>query len=99
MTRDLGSQAEVARTLGVSRSRISRWLKDEEPDLVNLRKLEGVEFIIARLLQTFEPSTARKWLTGFNAHLGDRRPVDLLRQGRVRDVLVAIEAEETGAYA
>ncbi|MBA3291192.1 MAG: helix-turn-helix transcriptional regulator, partial [Actinobacteria bacterium] len=60
MTRDLGSQAEVARTLGVSRSRISRWLKDEEPDLVNLRKLEGVEFIIARLLQTFEPSTARK---------------------------------------
>jgi transcriptional regulator with XRE-family HTH domain len=99
MTKDLGSQAEVARTLGVSRSRISRWLKDEEPDLVNLRKLEGVEFIFARLLQTFEPSTARKWLTGVNAHLGDRRPVDLLRQGRVRDVLVAIEAEETGAYA
>ena len=99
ITEDLGSQAEVARTLGVSRSRISRWLKDEEPDLANLRKLEGVEFVLARLLQSFEPATARKWLKGFNAHIGNRRPIDLLRRGRVTEVLAAIEAEETGAYA
>ncbi len=96
--RDLGSQAEVARVLGVSRSRVSRWLRDEDPDPKNRRKLEGLEFVLARLQQTYEPDTAGKWLRGFNAHLGDRRPVDLLSAGRVAEVLRAIEAEETGAY-
>lgn len=99
VTRDLGSQAEVARTLGVSRSRVSRWLRSEEPDTANRRKLEGVEFVLARLLQTFEPQTARKWLNGINAHLGGRRPLDLLAAGRVASVLEAIEAEESDAYA
>jgi len=97
--RDLGSQAEVARVLGVSRSRVSRWLRDEEPDAVNRRKLEGVEFVLGRLLDIYGAETAAKWLRGLNAHLGDRRPVDLLAAGRVADVLLAIEAEEAGAYA
>ena len=96
---DLGSQAEVARALGVSRSRVSRWLGDETPDAENRRKLDGVEFVLSRLLAAFEPAAARKWLYGLNAHLGDRRPIDLLAAGRVAEVVAAIEAEETGAYA
>jgi transcriptional regulator with XRE-family HTH domain len=99
VTSDLGSQAEVARTLGVSRSRVSRWLRDEDPDGPNRRKLEGVEFVLGRLLTVFEPATARKWLHGFNDHLGGRRPLDLLGSGRVAEVLQAIEAEETDSYA
>ncbi|MBI2238357.1 MAG: helix-turn-helix domain-containing protein [Actinobacteria bacterium] len=97
--RDLGSQAEVARVLGVSRSRVSRWLKDAEPDPKNRRKPEGVEFVLGRLLELYDAGTAGKWLRGLNAHLGDRRPVDLLAAGRVAEVLQAIEAEEAGAYA
>ena len=54
---------------------------------------------MARLLQTFHRETAVSWLYGMNAHLGDRRPIDLLASGRVSEVLAAIEAEETGAYA
>ncbi|MBA2312673.1 MAG: helix-turn-helix domain-containing protein [Actinobacteria bacterium] len=99
VTADLGSQAEVARMLGVSRSRVSRWLRTEEPDTGNRLKLEGIEFVLSRLLTTFEPASASKWLRGFNAHLGDRRPIDSLAAGRVAEVLVAIEAEETDAYA
>jgi hypothetical protein len=34
-----------------------------------------------------------------NPQLGDSRPSDLLRNGRVAEVLAAIEADETGAYA
>jgi transcriptional regulator with XRE-family HTH domain len=99
LERDLGSQAEVARILGVSRSRVSRWLKDEQPDAVNRRKLEALEFVLARLRQTYEPDTAAKWLDGFNAHLGGRRPIDLVTAGRVAEVLTAVEADEAGAYA
>jgi uncharacterized protein (DUF2384 family) len=96
---DLGGQAKLARVLGVSPSRVSRWLRTDDPDPMNRRKVEGVEFVLSRLLQTFGRETALKWLQGLNAHLGDRRPIDLLGGGRVAEVLEAIEAEETGAYA
>jgi uncharacterized protein (DUF2384 family) len=99
VTEDLGSQARVARLLGVSPSRVSRWLKTEEPDEANRRKLRGVEFVLARLLDDFDRETALKWLQGVNAHLGNRRPIDLLAAGRATDVVAAIEAEESGSYA
>lgn len=96
---DMGSQAQVARALDVDRSRVSRWLADEEPDRENLLKLEAVEFVLSRLQLTYQRSTALKWLYGLNAHLGNARPIDLLARGRVSEVLRAIEADETGAYA
>jgi transcriptional regulator with XRE-family HTH domain len=99
LSRDVGGQAQLARIIGVSPSRVSRWLHDEEPDAANRRKVEGVEFVLSRLLDTCERQTALKWLQGFNAHLGNRRPVDLLAQGRISEVLQAVEAHETGVYA
>jgi transcriptional regulator with XRE-family HTH domain len=96
---EMGSQAQVARALDVDRSRVSRWLADEEPDRDNLIKLEAVEFILSRLQLTYQRPTALKWLFGVNAHLGHARPIDLLTRGRVADVLRAIEADETGAFA
>jgi hypothetical protein len=96
---DLGSQARVAQALDVDRSRVTRWLADEEPDRDNLIKLESVEFVLSRLLCSYRRETALKWLFGLNAHLGDARPIDLLTRGRVSEVLRAIEADETGAYA
>ena len=99
VSRDVGGQAKLARLIGVSPSRITRWLRDEEPDPINRMKVEGVEYVLSRLLDTMEPQTALKWLQGFNAHLGNRRPMDLLTCGRVSEVLQAIEADETGAYA
>ena len=58
----MGSHAQVARALEVGPSRISRWLKDEEPDRDNHIKLEAVEFALSRLQATYQRPTARKWL-------------------------------------
>ncbi|MEX2372257.1 MAG: antitoxin Xre/MbcA/ParS toxin-binding domain-containing protein [Dehalococcoidia bacterium] len=99
MSRDVGGQARLARLIGVSPSRVSRWIASDEPDAGNRRKIEGVEFVLSRLLDLWERETALKWLEGTNAHLGNRRPVDLLGHGRVAEVLEAIEADEAGAYA
>jgi transcriptional regulator with XRE-family HTH domain len=99
VTRDLGSQARVARLLGVSPSRVSRWLRAEQPDPENRRKLEGVEFVLGRLLELYERDAALDWLQGINAHLGDRRPMDLLAAGRTAEVLQAIQADEAGSFA
>ena len=99
VSRDVGGQAKLARLIGVSPSRVSRWLQNEEPDAENRRKIDGIEYVLSRLLETWERETALKWLAGFNAHLRNRRPIDVIAQGRITEVIDAIEAEETGAYA
>jgi hypothetical protein len=95
----LGGQSEVARLLRVDRSRVSRWLAAEEPDALNQARLEALEFAFARLLQRFPPATARKWLGGVNAHLGNRRPLDLLARNRIAEVIAAIEQADLDSYA
>jgi hypothetical protein len=99
LTADFGGQSEVARLLHVDRSRVSRWLGGEEPDPVNGARLEALEYVFTRLLRSYKPSTALKWLHGFNAHLGNRRPISLLRDGRVAEVIAAIEQHDIGSYA
>lgn len=99
LTGQFGSQSSLAHALDVSRSRVSRWLRSEVPDAENRARVEALEYVLARLCATLEPESARKWLEGFNAHLGNRRPIDLLRDGRVAEVIAAVEAMETGAFS
>ncbi len=97
---DFGSRAKAARAIGVDRSRVTRWLEaGEEPALEHRRRIDAIEFALSRLTLRYRRETALKWLSGFNAHLGNVRPIDLLRAGRTAEVLEAIEADETGAYA
>jgi transcriptional regulator with XRE-family HTH domain len=96
---DVGSQAAVADLLDVHRSRVSRWLRGGQPDSANRAKVIGLEFVLSRLLEVYERDTALEWLRGFNAHLGNRRPIDLLREGRALEVAAAIEQAATGSYA
>jgi len=99
LARELGGQSAVARLLGVHRSRITRWLAGDEPDPRNKAKLDALEFVLARLLQRFSPATARKWLSGTNAHLGNRRPLDLIARNRIAEVIAAIEQADLDSYA
>jgi hypothetical protein len=95
---DLGSQARVARALGVSPSRVSRWLKTEDPDPDNQRKVEGLEFVLAYLLSFLHPDTAVAWLNGHNGFLNDFRPIDMLARGKVIDVIQAARAERAMSF-
>lgn len=95
----LGGQSEVARLLHVDRSRVSRWLAGEEPGARNQAALDALEFVLARLLQRVPERTARKWLAGINAHLGNRRPLDLVARNRVAEVVAAIEQADLDSYA
>jgi transcriptional regulator with XRE-family HTH domain len=95
---DLGSQARVARALGVSPSRVSRWLKTEDPDPQNQLKVEGLEFVLAYLLSFLHPDVAVDWLNGHNGFLNDFRPIDYLARGRVGDVIDAARAHRAGSF-
>jgi hypothetical protein len=95
----LGGQNRVAILLDVDRSCITRWLGHDLPDLKNRTKIDGLHYIMSRLLRRFQPVTAQKWLLGINAFLGDQRPMDLIQQDRIAEVASAIEQTETGAFA
>src|SRR5262245_12350852 len=88
---DWGGQSAVADVIGIHRSRITRWQRGEDPGAEQQARLDGLEFVMARLRQTFALPTARKWLTGLNAHLGNRRPIDLIASNRIAEVIAAIE--------
>ncbi|WDT93136.1 DUF2384 domain-containing protein [Thermoleophilum album] len=94
---DLRSQRRLAELLGVNPAQVSRWLRGQGIDEVNAARVEVLELVMSQLLRLYPSDLALRWLEGVNPHLGDRRPVDLIRQGRAAEVLDAIAAERTGA--
>jgi hypothetical protein len=98
--RAFSSDAKVAEALGVNRAQVKRWREgDTEPGPGNAERVIGLDAAVELLSGYLEPSSIPKWLMGQNAHLGDRRPVDLLRDGNLSEVIAAIEALKSGAYA
>ncbi len=93
------SDAEMAEVLGVNRSQIARWQKGTPPSPEKAGQLLHLDFVMVLLEGFLEPESIPKWLNGFNANLDDRRPIDVLRTGRLSEVVRAIEAEKSGAYA
>ena len=99
LSEDLGSRAAVADLLGVSRSRVTRWLNGAGIDPLNAEKVDLLELVWANLLRLYEPEAARAWLYGLNPQLGDRRPIDLIRAGKIEDLMRAIRAERADSFA
>lgn len=99
LTNQLGGQSSVADFLNVNRSSISRWVKNGLPDENNQIRITSLVLVLQRLYKIFEPETAKKWLKGINAHLANQRPIDLIKQGRISEVLAAIEQTDLGSYA
>jgi transcriptional regulator with XRE-family HTH domain len=97
--RAFSSDAEMARAFAVDRSRVARWKQGEAPDAANAERLVALDVTVTLLSGYLAESSIPKWLVGTNAHLGDRRPIEVLRQGRLSEVIAAIEAEKGGAFA
>jgi uncharacterized protein (DUF2384 family) len=99
LRRDFRSGTAVADLLGVSRSRVTRWLQGEGIDPVNAERVDLLELVWSNLLRIYEPEAARAWLLGLNPNLGDRRPIDLVRAGRAEELMRAIRAERADSFA
>jgi transcriptional regulator with XRE-family HTH domain len=94
------SDASLAEAIGVNRSQVRRWREGlTEPSPEAADRLVGLDAVVELLSGYLEPSSIRKWLEGFNAHLGNRRPIDVLRQGNLSEVVAAVQAAKSGAYA
>ncbi len=99
LSRDFRSQRRLADALGVSPAQITRWRRGQGIDPDNADRLDLLELVMSYLSRMYEPSTAEKWLYGLNPHLRHRRPIDVIRNGRVEELLAAISQERAGSYA
>ena len=97
--RAFASDAEMAQALGVNRSQITRWKQGVVPDRENAERLLAFDVVVSLLDGFLERESIPKWLRGTNAHLANRRPIDVLLEGRLSQVIAAIEAEKSGAFA
>jgi hypothetical protein len=89
----------LADAVGVHRSQVSRWSQGKLAQRENAWLLRDVAVAVARLADHYEPSTIQKWLFASNPELGDEAPIELLRQGRLPEILMAVEAQTSGAFA
>jgi transcriptional regulator with XRE-family HTH domain len=96
---DFRSAARLADLLGVSRSQVTRWLRGAGIDPLNAEKVDLLELVWSSVLRIYERDAALAWLFGVNPLLGDRRPVDLIRQGRTEELMRAIRAERSDTFA
>lgn len=96
----LGSQTRVADLLSVSRSQPGKWSKGQEsPSPESARQLIDLDHVVARVVSWLGPDTTLSWLNGSNAFLDGARPIDVLRLRGSSEVIDAIDAEMSGAYA
>lgn len=95
-----GSVTELADLLDVHRSQPGRWLKRESaPGPSARRVVDDLALVATKYVSAWPAETIRDWLTGDNAFLGGATPKDMLRRGRVSEVLAALEGELAGVYA
>jgi hypothetical protein len=99
LRRDFKTGAAVADLLGVNRSQVTRWLRGAGIDPLNAERIDLLEMVWSNLLRLYEPAAARSWLFGLNPHLGDRRPIDVIRAGRAEELMRAIRAERAESFA
>lgn len=91
-------QKLVAHMVGISDAKnVGRWARGETSPRGNNEQRLRQAFQIFRLLNTEEsPHTVRAWFVGLNPQLDDESPADAIRDGRVRDVMVAAKAFLSG---
>ena len=90
---------EVGRVIGASARTVSRWLRAEASPRPGARE-RLLEFlaVLERLSATLRPEPAHDWLFTPNPLLSHHKPADLLKEGRYREVLGAVDALGEGVF-
>ena len=97
---NFGGVTKLARTLGVSPSQPSRWKSGAEvPSPEVATKLLDLDHVVAFAIQAWHPAVVMDWMTSANGFLDGARPIDVLLQRGSAEVIDALKATISGAYA
>ena len=92
------SDSEIAKIIATTPQTLWRWKQGKRQQAELRDRLVELEWIAERLSAVYEPEDVRMWLHSRHALLGGDKPVDRIREGRVKDVLELVEQLRTGAY-
>lgn len=91
---------DVAYLLGTTPETVSRWNHGRtypRPSKEDL--LVDLEYVVELLSEFYsEPRTARAWLYSRHKYFGGLRPADLIQEGRIKEVLEAIQVMASPTY-
>ena len=91
--------ADIANVLNVRPETVSRWNNGKAlPHASTERQLLELEFIVDKLADIYEPHDARLWLFSRQRLLQDRTPAELIQQGRIDEILVAVNQLLDGVH-
>ena len=76
----------LSEATGASPRTAQRWRSGTRPRMTAYRLRLADLGLVWETLAPLKPRARTAWLTGRSAHLGGRRPVDLLAEGRVEVV-------------
>ena len=91
--------ADVATVLNVRPETVSRWNSGKAlPHANTERQLLDLEFILDKLADFYEPHDARLWLFSRQRLLGDQAPARLIQEGRIDEVVAAVNQLLDGVH-
>ena len=90
---------EIAQLLETTPQTVSRWQTGRSTPRPNsLTRLLRLEWLAGQLGQVYPPGDARVWLFSPHRDLGGERPVDLITDDRMDEVLAIIDRLQSAAY-
>jgi transcriptional regulator with XRE-family HTH domain len=86
-------EIDVANIASVSPTTVSRWIAGKaRPDPQTQLVISDLRYVVDRLSEFYAPDETRLWLYSKHRPLNGERAVDLIKQGDVEKVLMAVES-------
>lgn len=96
----LGGVSKLAEALGVSKSQPGRWRDGtEKPGATAAKNLLDLDHVMGRASLVWAPDVAALWMNSSNAFLEGAKPIDVLITRGPNDVISALDATMSGAFA
>jgi transcriptional regulator with XRE-family HTH domain len=91
---------DIANIVSVSPATVSRWSSGRAmPDLDTQTMIAELRYVVDRLADFYTPAETRLWLHARHPMLEGARAIDLIHEGRMKEVLAIIDALDAGAYS
>lgn len=99
--RSLGiDTADIARVTGAARATVSSWIRaTRRPGAAHRDRLLELVAVVDRLSRVMDPDYVAIWLQKPLAALGDKPPLDVIGDGRYRDVARLVAELENDSFS
>lgn len=91
--------SDVANVLSVRPETVSRWNQGKAfPHPQTEKHLMELAFVVEQLSDFYEPKEARLWILSRQRTLGGQIPAEMIQEGKVDDILIAINQLRDGVF-